>query len=163
MALLVLQDLAQAKVAIPPGSFLASLAVLELALGSPSTLVLPSVTAFTSVYSQCLFPCLPPLTPDLLLALNRIQHGDPHRGQRCSWNAFSFPSWAQVSGLSSSIFRRDDSETKEKEQRPPSTAPGEAKRTQKKPPSASFPRKYHGYEELLTAKPDPTFVEPKGM
>uniref|UniRef100_A0A8C2NNW6 X-ray radiation resistance-associated protein 1 n=1 Tax=Capra hircus TaxID=9925 RepID=A0A8C2NNW6_CAPHI len=69
----------------------------------------------------------------------------------------------QVSGLSSSIFRRDDSETKEKEQRPPSTAPGEAKRTQKKPPSASFPRKYHGYEELLTAKPDPTFVEPKGI
>ncbi|XP_052508262.1 X-ray radiation resistance-associated protein 1 isoform X5 [Budorcas taxicolor] len=69
----------------------------------------------------------------------------------------------KVSGLSSSIFRRDDSETKEKEQRPPSTAPGEAKRTQKKPPSASFPRKYHGYEELLTAKPDPTFVEPKGI
>uniref|UniRef100_A0AC11AVV9 X-ray radiation resistance associated 1 n=1 Tax=Ovis aries TaxID=9940 RepID=A0AC11AVV9_SHEEP len=68
----------------------------------------------------------------------------------------------QVSGLSSSIFRRNDSETKEKEQRPPST-PGEAKRTQKKPPSASFPRKYHGYEELLTAKPDPTFVEPKGI
>lgn len=23
--------------------------------------------------------------------------------------------------------------------------------------------KYDGYEELLTAKPDPTFVEPKGM
>ncbi|DAA21910.1 TPA: X-ray radiation resistance-associated protein 1 [Bos taurus] len=60
----------------------------------------------------------------------------------------------QVSGLSSSIFQRDDSEIKEKEQRPPSTAPREAKRTQKKPPSASFPRKYHGYEELLTAKPD---------
>uniref|UniRef100_E1BMB0 X-ray radiation resistance-associated protein 1 n=1 Tax=Bos taurus TaxID=9913 RepID=E1BMB0_BOVIN len=69
----------------------------------------------------------------------------------------------QVSGLSSSIFQRDDSEIKEKEQRPPSTAPREAKRTQKKPPSASFPRKYHGYEELLTAKPDPTFVEPKGI
>ncbi|XP_068844653.1 X-ray radiation resistance-associated protein 1 isoform X6 [Capricornis sumatraensis] len=69
----------------------------------------------------------------------------------------------QVSGLSSSIFRRDDSETKEKEQRPPSTAPREAKRTQKKPPSASFPRKYHGYEELLTAKPDPSFAEPKGI
>ncbi|XP_061236832.1 X-ray radiation resistance-associated protein 1 isoform X3 [Bos javanicus] len=69
----------------------------------------------------------------------------------------------QVSGLSSSIFQRDDSEIKEKEQRPPSTAPREAKRTQKKPPSASFPRKYHGYEELLTAKPDPTFIEPKGI
>ncbi|KAF4009301.1 hypothetical protein G4228_000503 [Cervus hanglu yarkandensis] len=68
----------------------------------------------------------------------------------------------QVSGLSSSIFRRDDSETKEKDQRPPSTAPREAKSTQK-PPSASCPRKYHGYEELLTAKPDPTFIEPKGI
>ncbi|XP_065800218.1 X-ray radiation resistance-associated protein 1 isoform X6 [Muntiacus reevesi] len=68
----------------------------------------------------------------------------------------------QVSGLSSSIFRRDDSETKEKDQRPSSTAPREAKSTQK-PPSASCPRKYHGYEELLTAKPDPTFIEPKGI
>ncbi|KAM9767263.1 X-ray radiation resistance-associated protein 1 isoform 10-T15 [Dama dama] len=68
----------------------------------------------------------------------------------------------QVSGLSSSIFRRDDSETKEKDQRPPSTAPREAKSTQK-PPSASCPRKYRGYEELLTAKPDPTFIEPKGI
>ncbi|XP_065800216.1 X-ray radiation resistance-associated protein 1 isoform X4 [Muntiacus reevesi] len=68
----------------------------------------------------------------------------------------------KVSGLSSSIFRRDDSETKEKDQRPSSTAPREAKSTQK-PPSASCPRKYHGYEELLTAKPDPTFIEPKGI
>uniref|UniRef100_A0A8C6DQJ9 X-ray radiation resistance-associated protein 1 n=1 Tax=Moschus moschiferus TaxID=68415 RepID=A0A8C6DQJ9_MOSMO len=69
----------------------------------------------------------------------------------------------QVSGLSSSIFQRDDSETKEKEQRPPSTAPREAKRTHRKRPSASFPRKYRGYEELLTATPDPTFAEPKGI
>ncbi|XP_070329349.1 X-ray radiation resistance-associated protein 1 isoform X3 [Odocoileus virginianus] len=68
----------------------------------------------------------------------------------------------QVSGLSSSIFQRDDSETKEKDQRPQSTAPREAKSTQK-PPSASCPRKYHGYEELLTAKPDATFIEPKGI
>ena len=83
MALLVLQDLAQAKVTIPPGHFLASWAVLELSVGSPSTLVLPSVTAFISVYRQCLFSCLPPLTPGLLLALNRIQHGGPHRAQRC--------------------------------------------------------------------------------
>ncbi|XP_070329350.1 X-ray radiation resistance-associated protein 1 isoform X4 [Odocoileus virginianus] len=68
----------------------------------------------------------------------------------------------KVSGLSSSIFQRDDSETKEKDQRPQSTAPREAKSTQK-PPSASCPRKYHGYEELLTAKPDATFIEPKGI
>lgn len=37
------------------------------------------------------------------------------------------------------------------------------KRTQKKLPSASFPRKYHGSEELLTTKPDPAFTEPKGI
>ncbi|XP_059786801.1 X-ray radiation resistance-associated protein 1 isoform X10 [Balaenoptera ricei] len=69
----------------------------------------------------------------------------------------------QVSGLSSSIFQRDDTEIKEKDQRPPPTAPREVKRTQKKLPSASFPRKYHGSEELLTAKPDPAFTEPKGI
>ncbi|XP_054947624.1 X-ray radiation resistance-associated protein 1 isoform X3 [Physeter macrocephalus] len=69
----------------------------------------------------------------------------------------------QVSGLSSSIFQRDDTEIKEKDQRPPPTAPREVKRTQKKLPSACFPRKYHGSEELLTAKPDPAFTEPKGI
>ncbi|XP_059786795.1 X-ray radiation resistance-associated protein 1 isoform X5 [Balaenoptera ricei] len=69
----------------------------------------------------------------------------------------------KVSGLSSSIFQRDDTEIKEKDQRPPPTAPREVKRTQKKLPSASFPRKYHGSEELLTAKPDPAFTEPKGI
>ncbi|XP_073664555.1 X-ray radiation resistance-associated protein 1 isoform X2 [Tursiops truncatus] len=69
----------------------------------------------------------------------------------------------QVSGLSSSIFQRDDTEIKEKDQRLPPTAPREVKRTQKKLPSASFPRKYHGSEELLTTKPDPAFTEPKGI
>ncbi|XP_066894595.1 X-ray radiation resistance-associated protein 1 isoform X4 [Kogia breviceps] len=69
----------------------------------------------------------------------------------------------QVSGLSSSIFQRDDTEIKEKDQRPPSTASREVKRTPKKLPSACFPRKYHGFEELLTAKPDPAFTEPKGI
>ncbi|XP_064348773.1 X-ray radiation resistance-associated protein 1 isoform X2 [Camelus dromedarius] len=68
----------------------------------------------------------------------------------------------QVSGLSSSIFQKDDSEVKEKGQRPP-TVPRVVKRTQKKLPSASLPSKYHGYEELLTAKPDPAFPEPKGI
>ncbi|XP_072825320.1 X-ray radiation resistance-associated protein 1 isoform X3 [Vicugna pacos] len=68
----------------------------------------------------------------------------------------------QVSGLSSSIFQKDDSEVKEKGQRPP-TVPRVVKRTQKKLPSASLPSKYHGCEELLTAKPDPAFTEPKGI
>ncbi|XP_047608095.1 X-ray radiation resistance-associated protein 1 isoform X2 [Phacochoerus africanus] len=69
----------------------------------------------------------------------------------------------QVSGLSSCIFQRDDSETKEKGRSPPPTAPGEARKTRKKLQSASLPQKYHGYEELLTAKPDPDFIEPKGI
>ncbi|XP_057605941.1 X-ray radiation resistance-associated protein 1 isoform X7 [Hippopotamus amphibius kiboko] len=69
----------------------------------------------------------------------------------------------QVSGLSSSIFQRDDSEIKEEDQRPPPTELRGVKRTQKKLPSASFPRKCHGYKELLTAKPDPAFTEPKGI
>ncbi|XP_023592333.1 X-ray radiation resistance-associated protein 1 isoform X2 [Trichechus manatus latirostris] len=68
----------------------------------------------------------------------------------------------QVSGLPTSI-QKDDSEVKEKDQRRPSTAPKEVKRTRKKLPSASIPKKYHGYEELLTAKPDPDFTEPKGI
>ncbi|XP_059960911.1 X-ray radiation resistance-associated protein 1 isoform X3 [Mesoplodon densirostris] len=69
----------------------------------------------------------------------------------------------KVSGLSSSTFQRDDTEIKEKDQRPPPAAPREVKRTQKKLPSGSFSRKYHGSVELLTAKPDPAFNEPKGI
>ncbi|XP_049745750.1 X-ray radiation resistance-associated protein 1 isoform X1 [Elephas maximus indicus] len=68
----------------------------------------------------------------------------------------------QVSGLPTSI-QKDDSEVKEKDQRRPSTAPKEVKRTRKKPPSASIPKKYHGYKELLTTEPDPDFIEPKGI
>ncbi|KAL2806771.1 X-ray radiation resistance-associated protein 1 isoform 5 [Daubentonia madagascariensis] len=69
----------------------------------------------------------------------------------------------QVSELPSSIIHRDDLQVKEKDQRRPLTAPREVKRTRRKLPSASLPRKYHGYEELLTAKPDPAFTEPKGI
>ncbi|XP_022377552.1 X-ray radiation resistance-associated protein 1 isoform X2 [Enhydra lutris kenyoni] len=69
----------------------------------------------------------------------------------------------QVGELPSSILRRDDSAIKEEEQRPPHTAPREVKGAWRKPPTASLPSKYHGYEELLTAKPDPAFVEPKGI
>ncbi|XP_032215467.1 X-ray radiation resistance-associated protein 1 isoform X5 [Mustela erminea] len=69
----------------------------------------------------------------------------------------------QVGELPSSILQRDDSAMKEEEQRPPHTASREVKRACRKPPTASLPSKYHGYEELLTAKPDPAFVEPKGI
>ncbi|XP_053059660.1 X-ray radiation resistance-associated protein 1 isoform X12 [Acinonyx jubatus] len=69
----------------------------------------------------------------------------------------------QVSGLPSSIHQKDDSTVKEEEQRPPRTAPREVKRAWRKLPSASLPSKYRGYEELLTAKPDPAFIEPKGI
>ncbi|XP_053756065.1 X-ray radiation resistance-associated protein 1 isoform X4 [Panthera pardus] len=70
----------------------------------------------------------------------------------------------QVSGLPSSIHQKDDSAVKEEEeQRPPRTAPREVKRAWRKLPSASLPSKYRGYEELLTAKPDPAFIEPKGI
>ncbi|XP_039703979.1 X-ray radiation resistance-associated protein 1 isoform X1 [Pteropus medius] len=69
----------------------------------------------------------------------------------------------QVSGLPSSILQRDASEVEKKQRSPLPPAPREVKRTRRKFPSVSLPSKYHGYEELLTAKPDPTFIEPKGI
>uniref|UniRef100_A0A452RBY1 Uncharacterized protein n=1 Tax=Ursus americanus TaxID=9643 RepID=A0A452RBY1_URSAM len=69
----------------------------------------------------------------------------------------------QVGELPSSILQRDDSALKEEEQRPSRPAPREVKRAWRKLPAASLPSKYHGYEELLTAKPDPAFIEPKGL
>ncbi|XP_072582023.1 X-ray radiation resistance-associated protein 1 isoform X4 [Vulpes vulpes] len=69
----------------------------------------------------------------------------------------------QVNELPSSILQRNDSAMKEEGQRPPHTAPREVKRAWRKLPTASLPSKYHGYEELLTAKPDPAFIEPKGI
>ncbi|XP_039084669.1 X-ray radiation resistance-associated protein 1 isoform X3 [Hyaena hyaena] len=69
----------------------------------------------------------------------------------------------QVSGLPSSIRQKDDSAVKEEKQRPPHTTPREVKRAWRKLPTASLPSKYRGYEELLTAKPDPAFIEPKGI
>ncbi|XP_075402393.1 X-ray radiation resistance-associated protein 1 [Tenrec ecaudatus] len=68
----------------------------------------------------------------------------------------------QVSGLPPSV-QKDDSEVRERDHRRPSTAPKETKRPRRRRPSAFMhPQKYHGYEELLTAKPDPDFAEPKG-
>ncbi|XP_054432154.1 X-ray radiation resistance-associated protein 1 [Pteronotus mesoamericanus] len=71
----------------------------------------------------------------------------------------------QVSGLPYSILQRDDSEV-EKDQRPPPPpppAPRDAKKPRRKLPPASVSSRYLGYEELLTAKPDPAFTEPKGI
>nr|XP_013000748.1 X-ray radiation resistance-associated protein 1 isoform X4 [Cavia porcellus] len=70
----------------------------------------------------------------------------------------------KVSELPSSITPVGDLDEQEDSQRkPPVMTPSKVKKTQRKLPSSSFPRKYHGYEELLTTKPDPTFVEPKGI
>ncbi|XP_012600484.1 X-ray radiation resistance-associated protein 1 isoform X2 [Microcebus murinus] len=69
----------------------------------------------------------------------------------------------QVNELPSSITHRDALQVKEKDQRRPLTEPKEVKRTRRKVPSTSIPSKYRGYEELLTAKSDPTFIEPKGI
>ncbi|XP_054581611.1 X-ray radiation resistance-associated protein 1 [Eptesicus fuscus] len=70
----------------------------------------------------------------------------------------------QVSGLSYSLLHRDESEV-DKDQRPspPASAPREVKKTRRKLSSATLSSKYRGYEELLTAKPDPDFIEPKGI
>uniref|UniRef100_A0A5F9DUC5 X-ray radiation resistance-associated protein 1 n=1 Tax=Oryctolagus cuniculus TaxID=9986 RepID=A0A5F9DUC5_RABIT len=69
----------------------------------------------------------------------------------------------QVSELPSPGIHRDDSEVKEKDQRRPSAGPKEVKKTRRKSLPASIPSKYRGYEELLTAKSDPGFMEPKGI
>lgn len=70
---------------------------------------------------------------------------------------------AQVNELPSPTTHREKLEVKEKEQKRPLTAPREVKRNRRKQSLASTDSKYNGYEELLTVKPDPAFVEPKGM
>ncbi|XP_048217499.1 X-ray radiation resistance-associated protein 1 isoform X2 [Perognathus longimembris pacificus] len=69
----------------------------------------------------------------------------------------------QVNDLPGPGTHQGDLKGKEKHPKRPPTAPREVKRTRRKLPSAPSPSKYVGYEELLTAKPDPTFVEPKGI
>lgn len=68
----------------------------------------------------------------------------------------------QVNELPSSTAHREKLEAKKNDQRRPSTAPRETKRTRRKQTATSL-HKYDGYEELLTVKPDPAFLEPKGM
>lgn len=69
---------------------------------------------------------------------------------------------AQVNELPPSTAHRETLEAVN-DQRRPSTAPRETKRTRRKHTAASLNNKYDGYEELLTVKPDPAFLEPKGM
>ncbi|XP_034366032.1 X-ray radiation resistance-associated protein 1 [Arvicanthis niloticus] len=69
----------------------------------------------------------------------------------------------QVNELPSSTVHREKLEAEENDQRRPSTAPRETKRTRRKQTATSLHNKYDGYEELLTAKPDPAFSEPKGI
>ncbi|CAH6792685.1 Xrra1 [Phodopus roborovskii] len=69
----------------------------------------------------------------------------------------------QVNEVPPSTVYREKLEAKESEQRRPLTAPRETKRTRRRQPSDTMVNKYAGYEELLTAKPDPAFVEPKGI
>ncbi|XP_023572491.1 X-ray radiation resistance-associated protein 1 isoform X1 [Octodon degus] len=68
----------------------------------------------------------------------------------------------QVNELPSTVTRVGDLEVKEESQRRSVMAPSKVKKTQKFP-STSVLSKYHGYEELLTTKSDPTFIEPKGI
>ncbi|XP_031243371.1 X-ray radiation resistance-associated protein 1 isoform X2 [Mastomys coucha] len=68
----------------------------------------------------------------------------------------------QVNELPSSTAYREKLETEKNDQRRPSTAPRETKRTRRKQTATSL-HKYDGYEELLTVKPDPAFLEPKGI
>ncbi|XP_058519562.1 X-ray radiation resistance-associated protein 1 isoform X2 [Ochotona princeps] len=69
----------------------------------------------------------------------------------------------QVSELPSPGTPRDDSEVKKEEQSRQAMVPKEAKKPRRKLSAVSVPSKYRGYEELLTAMPDPTFAEPKGI
>ncbi|NP_001157730.1 X-ray radiation resistance-associated protein 1 isoform X2 [Mus musculus] len=68
----------------------------------------------------------------------------------------------QVNELPSSTAHRENLEAVN-DQRRPSTAPRETKRTRRKQTATSLHNKYDGYEELLTVKPDPAFLEPKGI
>lgn len=61
------------------------------------------------------------------------------------------------------MFQKEDDSELERDQRPDQPpARRKVTRTRRKRPPASLPSKYHGYEELLTAQPDPAFTEPKG-
>ncbi|XP_063112567.1 X-ray radiation resistance-associated protein 1 isoform X2 [Cavia porcellus] len=122
--------------------------------------------------SQRSFVPLPPISSDSTVHSEEItSHPDNTAGHlspehRSDEDTKSIQSvfLTQVSELPSSITPVGDLDEQEDSQRkPPVMTPSKVKKTQRKLPSSSFPRKYHGYEELLTTKPDPTFVEPKGI
>ncbi|XP_048954818.1 X-ray radiation resistance-associated protein 1 isoform X2 [Canis lupus dingo] len=94
---------------------------------------------------------------------DRPSHLSPERPSDEDTKSMESIFLTQVNELPPSILLRDDSAMKKEGQRPPHTAPREVKRAWRKLPTASLPSKYHGYEELLTAKPDPAFIEPKGI
>ncbi|XP_005379966.1 PREDICTED: X-ray radiation resistance-associated protein 1 isoform X2 [Chinchilla lanigera] len=121
--------------------------------------------------SQRSFVPLPPISSDSTVHSEEITsrpgNADGHLSpeHRSEEDAKSTESvfLTQVSELPSSITRVGDLEVKEESQRRPAVAPSKVKKTPKKLPSSSIPSKYHGYEELLTTKPDPAFIEPKGI
>nr|XP_045001815.1 X-ray radiation resistance-associated protein 1 [Jaculus jaculus] len=145
-----------------------------LAEEPPSTRLTPHVIPIEGIeglsLSRRTFVPLPPISSDSTVNSEEITHqsetvGHVSPGHPSDEDTKSVESvfLTQVSDLPSSSTRREDAEAKASEQRRPLTAPREAKSTSRKRASASVPSKYHGYEELLTARPDPTFIEPKGI
>ncbi|KAF5915362.1 hypothetical protein HPG69_012115, partial [Diceros bicornis minor] len=105
-----------------------------------------------------------PLPPICSNSTVQSEESTSHRSNTAHRLSLEHPSDEDTKSTESIFLtQREDSEMKEKNQRAPRTAPRELKKTRRKLPSASIPSKFHGYEELLTAKPDPAFIEPKGI
>ncbi|XP_004391846.1 PREDICTED: X-ray radiation resistance-associated protein 1 isoform X3 [Odobenus rosmarus divergens] len=124
-----------------------------LSLSHRTFVPLPPICSDSTVYSE----------ETMSHRSNRPGHRSPEHLSDEDTRSMESIFLTQVGELPSSILQRNDSSMKEEEQRPPHTAPREVKRAWRKLPTASLPSKYHGYEELLTAKPDPAFIEPKGI
>ncbi|XP_030873203.1 LOW QUALITY PROTEIN: X-ray radiation resistance-associated protein 1 [Leptonychotes weddellii] len=124
-----------------------------LSLSHRTFVPLPPICSDSTVYSE----------ETMSHRSNRPGHVNPQHLSDEDTRSMESIFLTQVAELPSSILQRDDSSMREEEQRPPRTAPREVKRAWRKLPTASLPSKYHGYEELLTAKPDPAFIEPKGI
>ncbi|KAM6173945.1 X-ray radiation resistance-associated protein 1 [Erethizon dorsatum] len=122
-------------------------------LSQRSFVPLPPISSESTVHSEETTSCLG----------NTAGHLSPqHRSDEDTKSTESI-FLTQVSELPSSVTCVGDLEEKEEGQRRPVMAPSKVKKTQRKRPSSSIPGKYRGYEELLTTKPDPAFVEPKGI
>nr|XP_036882076.1 X-ray radiation resistance-associated protein 1 isoform X3 [Manis javanica] len=123
-----------------------------LSLSHQTSVPLPPICSDSTVHSEEITPC----------RSDTAGHLSPEHQSEEDTKSTDCIFLTQVTGLPPSILQ-DDSEMKEKDQRSPRTAPKKVKRPRRKLPPASLPSKYHGYEELLTAKPDPAFTEPKGI